>query len=78
MASAIEETIIAPIAYAVTFLVTIMLTKATIAYAVHRAGGSISPVAYRRLLAFCGVAMLLFSASYAWDAYNMEEVWNTL
>ena len=78
MASAIEETIIAPIAYAVTFLVTIMLTKAAIAYAVHRAGGSISPVAYRRLLAFCGVAMLLFSASYAWDAYNMEEVWNTL
>ena len=78
MASAIEETIIAPIAYAVTFLVTIMLTKAAIAYAVHRAGGSISPVAYRRLLAFCGVAMLLFSASYAWDAYNMEEVWNAL
>ena len=78
MASAIEETIIAPIAYAVTFLVTIMLTKAAIAYAVHRAGGRISPVAYRRLLAFCGVAMLLFSASYAWDAYNMEGVWDTL
>ena len=78
MASAIQETIIAPIAYAVTFLVTIMLTKAAIAYAVHRAGGSISPVAYRRLLAFCGVAMLLFSVSYAWDAYNMEGVWGNL
>ena len=78
MASAIEETIIAPIAYAVTFLVTIMLTKAAIAYAVHRAGGSISPIAYRRLLAVCGIAMLFFSASYAWDAYNMEGVWDNL
>ena len=72
MASAIDETILAPIAYAVTFLVTIMLTKAAIAYAVHRAGGSISPVSYRVLLAACGVVMLCFSASYAWDAYNME------
>jgi len=72
MASAIDETILAPIAYAITFLVTIMLTKAAIAYAVHRAGGNISPVSYRVLLAACGVVMLSFSASYAWDAYNME------
>ena len=42
MASAADEEILAPIAYAITFLVTIMLTKATIAYAIHRASGNIS------------------------------------
>ena len=42
MASAAEEEILAPIAYAITFLVTIMLTKAAIAYAIHRASGNIS------------------------------------
>ena len=35
MASAADEEILAPIAYAITFLVTIMLTKAAIAYGIQ-------------------------------------------
>tara|TARA_B100000131_G_scaffold321945_1_gene374318 strand:+ start:6099 stop:6737 length:639 start_codon:yes stop_codon:yes gene_type:complete len=73
MASAVEEELLAPIAYAVTFLITIIMTKSSIAFAIHLASGEISPVAYRRLLALCGLVMLGFSASFAWDAYNMNS-----
>ena len=72
MASAVRQEILAPIAYAVTFLITIILTKAVIAYAFHRASGKISPTAYRGTLSLCGIAMLCFSAKFVWDAYNMS------
>ena len=71
MASAVQQEFLAPIAYAGTFLITIMLTKAMIAYAFHRASGQISPTTYRGMLALCGVAMLCFSAKFVWDGYNM-------
>jgi len=71
MASAADEEILAPIAYAITFLVTIMLTKATIAYAIHRASGNISATVYRRLLAICGIIMIGFSLYYASEAYSL-------
>ena len=73
MASAADEEILAPIAYAITFLVTIMLTKATIAYAIHRASGNISATVYRRLLAICGIVMIGFSLYYAIQAYSLLQ-----
>ena len=73
MASAAEDEILAPIAYAITFLVTIMLTKATIAYAIHRASGNISATVYRRLLAICGIVMIGFSLYYAMQAYELLQ-----
>ena len=73
MASAADEEILAPIAYAITFLVTIMLTKATIAYAIHRASGNISATVYRRLLAICGIVMIGFSLYYAMQAYGLLQ-----
>ena len=73
MASAADEEILAPIAYAITFLVTIMLTKATIAYAIHRASGNISATVYRRLLSICGIVMIGFSIYYATQAYNLLQ-----
>ena len=73
MASAADEEILAPIAYAITFLVTIMLTKAAIAYAIHRASGNISAVVYRRLLAICGLVMIGFSLYYAIEAYGLLQ-----
>ena len=71
MASAAEDEILAPIAYAITFLVTIMLTKATIAYAIHRASGNISSTVYTKLLAICGIIMIGFSLYYASEAYSL-------
>ena len=73
MASAADEEILAPVAYAITFLVTIMLTKATIAYAVKRASGNISTTVYRRLLAICGMIMIGFSLYYAIEAYGLLQ-----
>ena len=73
MASAADEEILAPIAYAITFLVTIMLTKAAIAYAIHRASGNISAIVYRRLLAICGLVMIGFSLYYAMEAYGLMQ-----
>ena len=73
MASAADEEILAPIAYAITFLVTIILTKAAIAYAIHRASGNISAVVYRRLLAICGLVMIGFSLYYAIEAYGLLQ-----
>ena len=73
MASAADEEILAPIAYAITFLVTIMLTKAAIAYAIHRASGNISATVYRRLLAICGIVMIGFSLYYAMQAYELLQ-----
>ena len=73
MASVADEEILAPIAYAITFLVTIMLTKAAIAYAIHRASGNISATVYRRLLAICGIVMIGFSLYYAIQAYGLLQ-----
>ena len=73
MASAAEEEILAPIAYAITFLVTIMLTKAAIAYAIHRASGNISATVYRKLLTICGIVMIGFSLYYAMQAYELLQ-----
>ncbi len=73
MASAADKEILAPIAYAVTFLVTITLTKATIAYAIHRASGQFSSIVYRRLLAICGVVMIGFSLYYVSEAYILLQ-----
>ena len=64
MASVVDEELLAPVAYAVSFLVSIILTKATIAYLIHRASEGISATTYRRLLAGCGAVMLGFSAFY--------------
>ena len=73
MASAADEEILAPIAYAITFLVTIMLTKAAIAYAIHRASDNISATVYRRLLSICGLVMIGFSIYYATQAYTLLQ-----
>lgn len=69
MASAVQEEWLAPVAYALSFLLTLMLTKAAVAYAIHKASSGISETVYKRLLAGCGVVMLGFSAFYVRSAW---------
>ena len=69
MASVVGREVLAPVAYALSFLVTLMMTKAAVAYAFHRASAGISEIAYKRLLAGCGAVMLGFSAYYVRSAY---------
>lgn len=68
MAATVDEEWLAPVTYAVSFLLSIILTKAGIAYVIHRASNGISPTTYKRLLAGCGVVMLGFSAYYVYSA----------
>lgn len=68
MAGVVEEEILAPVAYALSFLFSIIVTKAAIAYIIYRASEGISTTTYRRLLAGCGVVMFGFSAYYAYSA----------
>lgn len=71
MASVAEKEPIAPIAYALTFLLTIMLVKAAIAYAFDRARGQFSERGYKAALGVCGVLMIGFAAGYAYQAYTL-------
>ena len=71
MASVVQEEWLAPVAYALSFLLTLMLTKAGVAYAVHKASNGISETVYKRLLAGCGVVMLGFSAFYVRAAWQL-------
>ena len=50
-----------------------MLTKAAIAYAIHRASGNISAIVYRRLLTICGLVMIGFALYYAMEAYGLLQ-----
>ena len=71
MASAALEEPLAPIAYAVTFLVTIILTKVAIAILFDRMRGGFSEKGYRACLAVCGVVMLGFAAGFAYQAVGL-------
>lgn len=71
MASVVEEEWLAPVAYALSFLITLVFTKAGVAYAVHRASDGISETTYKFLLGGCGAVMLGFSVFYAVKAYAL-------
>ena len=70
MASAVQEEWLAPVAYALSFLLTLMLTKAVVAYAVHKASNGISETSQAPACG-CGVVMLGFSAFYVRSAWQI-------
>ena len=71
MASAASEEPIAPVAYAVCFLLSVILVKVVIAYLFDRTRGRLSVRAYRFALSLCGIGMLAFSAGFAYQAYDL-------
>ena len=71
MASAAEQEPLAPILYAVCFLITIILVKASIAWLFVGGGTWLSPRKYRIAMAICGLAMLGFAGSFAYQAYGL-------
>ena len=64
MASAAEKEPLAPIAYAVSFLISIILVKTFIAYLFDKSRGNISAKTYKFALAICGIAMLIFAGGF--------------
>ena len=71
MASAAEQEPVAPIIYAIAFLLTIILVKAAIAWIFVGGGTWRSPRKYRIAMVICGLAMLAFAASFAFQAYDL-------
>ena len=75
MASAADEEPIAPVAYAVSFLLSIIAVKMTIALFFDRTRGSLSPQGYRFALGICGIGMFAFAVGFIFQAYElMPEV----
>lgn len=71
MASAADEEPLAPVAYALSFLISIIIVKMTIAYFFDRTRGALSPAAYRTALGICGLGMIGFSVGFAYQAYGL-------
>ena len=71
MASAADEEPLAPVAYALSFLVTIIIVKMVIALIFDRTRGSMSPRAYKIALGICGLGMIGFSAGFLYQAYEL-------
>lgn len=71
MASVVDQEVLAPVAYALSFLGTIILTKVCIAYLISKSSQGITPQIYRNLLGVCGLVMLCFSLYYVWQAYSL-------
>ncbi len=62
---------LAPLAYAISFLLTIIAVKSGVAYLFHRSRGRISAKGYRLALGFCGIAMFFFSASFIYRSFTI-------
>ena len=71
MASVADEEPLAPVAYALTFLVSIIMVKSLIALAFDRTRGNLSHSTYKGVLSLCGLAMIVFSAGFILQAYDL-------
>ncbi len=67
----IDQEVLAPVACALSFLGTIIMTKVCIAYLISKSSQGITPQTYRNLLSVCGLVMLCFSLYYVWQAYSL-------
>ena len=71
MASLPDEEPLAPVAYALTFLVSIIMVKSLIALAFDRTRGNLSHSTYKAVLSLCGLAMIVFAAGFVFQAYDL-------
>mgnify|MGYP001465846918 FL=1 len=73
MATAADSEPIAPFAYAISFLVSIVLVKITIAYFFSKAQVNLSSDRYLLTLKICGFAMFIFAGSFLFKAYDLWQ-----
>ena len=73
MATAADSEPIAPFAYAISFLVSIVLVKITIAYFFSKAQVNLSSDRYLSTLKICGLAMFIFAGSFLYKAYDLWQ-----
>ena len=73
MATAADSEPIAPFAYAISFLVSIVLVKISIAYFFSKAQVNLSSDRYLLTLKICGFAMFIFAGSFLFKAYDLWQ-----
>jgi threonine/homoserine/homoserine lactone efflux protein len=73
MATVADSEPIAPFAYAISFLVSIVLAKITIAYFFSKAQVNLSSDRYLLTLKICGFAMFIFAGSFLYKAYDLWQ-----
>ena len=73
MATAAATEPIAPVAYAISFLVSIVSVKIAIAYFFSKAQVSLSSNSYLLTLKVCGLAMFIFAGSFLYKAYDLWQ-----
>ena len=73
MATAAESEPSAPFAYAISFLVSIVLVKISIAYFFSKAQVNLSSDRYLLTLKICGFAMFIFAGSFLFKAYDLWQ-----
>ena len=73
MATVAASEPIAPFAYAISFLVSIVLVKITIAYFFSKAQVNLSSDRYLLTLKICGLAMFIFAGSFLFKAYDLWQ-----
>tara|TARA_B110000438_G_scaffold139974_1_gene135199 strand:- start:333 stop:971 length:639 start_codon:yes stop_codon:yes gene_type:complete len=73
MATAADSEPIAPFAYAISFLVSIVLVKITIAYFFSKAQVNLSSDRYLLTLKICGLAMFIFAGSFLYKAFDLWQ-----
>ena len=73
MATAADSEPIAPFAYAISFLVSIVLVKISIAYFFSKAQVNLSSDRYLLILKICGFAMFIFAGSFLFKAYDLWQ-----
>ena len=73
MATAADTESLAPVAYAISFLVSIVSVKITIAYFFSKAQVNLSSSNYQLSLRICGVAMIFFAISFVYRAFTLWQ-----
>ena len=68
MASTAIKEPLAPIGYAISFLLSIIIVKIIIAYIFDKTRGKLSVSFYKRSLSICGIAMIIFAFGYLYQA----------
>ena len=73
MATVADSEPIAPFAYAISFLISIVLVKITIAYFFSKAQVNLSSDRYLLTLKICGLGMFIFAGSFLYKAFDLWQ-----
>jgi len=73
MATVADSEPIAPFAYAISFLISIVLVKIIIAYFFSKAQVNLSSDRYLLTLKICGLAMFIFAGSFLYKAFDLWQ-----